>query len=275
MPLLSRIVKDYLRDLFRLHNRFFPSLSDGESIDSLLQRLAALTANEQFLVAADFISRKMVHSIAKVNANTWKQAAAKSTNGKRIYEALQQELHSPVGQAINTMVKENARLIRTLPRKLSEDVTAFVLDQQSKGTRSEETTKLLQQKYPSYTRSRLHLISVTETHKANTAVTQARADNLGLKFYQWATSEDARVRESHRLMDKTLVPWSSPPSPEALAGEPSRLGKYHAGCCPSCRCLSLPITSLDEITFPAKAYISGSIVTVTRQQFASLSGLQA
>jgi uncharacterized protein with gpF-like domain len=67
-------------------------------------------------------------------------------------------------------------------------------------------------------------------------------------------------------MDGVLVHWDDPPSPELLIGEKS-VGKYNAGDIWNCRCFAQPVIFLDYITFPAKVYCGGRIVTMTRSQF--------
>lgn len=95
---------------------------------------------------------------------------------------------------------------------------------------------------------------------------QRSAQSIGIEWYQWATSEDARVRRSHRKMNHVLVAWRDPPSPEALIGEKSP-GRYHAGELEGCRCVSLPVTSLDLISWPARVYTGGRIIRMSKGQF--------
>jgi len=68
-------------------------------------------------------------------------------------------------------------------------------------------------------------------------------------------------------MDEVLIKWSDAPSPEALIGVKSSLGKYHAGDCPNCRCYPEPVVNLDNIQWPAKVYSNGAITMMTRVQF--------
>ena len=124
---------------------------------------------------------------------------------------------------------------------------------------------------PKMRQSHIELISRTSVSTAETDITRARAESIDISAYQWASSEDSRVRPSHRKMDKVLVFWNDPPSPEALIGERDQ-GHYHAGQWFRCRCLCLPIISLDEISFPARLYRAGSIQRITRGNFAALAG---
>ena len=115
----------------------------------------------------------------------------------------------------------------------------------------------------------MNLIARTESAKTSLALTQARCEELNIDFAEWGTSEDVRVRPSHKLMDKVIFPWNDLPAPEVLAGEKSTLGTYGPGGCPNCRCVVYPVLSLDDIKFPARVYHGGSIHQMNKQDFIS------
>ena len=121
-------------------------------------------------------------------------------------------------------------------------------------------------------RNKANLIARTETSRVSTGITQARSSALGIPWYQWETSEDVRVRHSHYIMDKVLVKWSEPPSPEQLARQKS-YGHYHAGCTFNCRCYAAPIVDIDDIKFPCKIYHRGMLGTISRSKFEEINGL--
>ena len=73
---------------------------------------------------------------------------------------------------------------------------------------------------------------------------------------------------------KRIVFWNDPPDPERLIGLKSNPGHYHAGSTYRCRCLELPIISLDEVSWPARVYVNENIIRMRRAQFAALAGYQ-
>jgi SPP1 gp7 family putative phage head morphogenesis protein len=115
-------------------------------------------------------------------------------------------------------------------------------------------------------------IARTEVAKADTAITRVRAESIGLNWYEWQTSQDARVRVSHRKMNQVLIDWNDPPSPEQLVKEPSE-GHYHAGNIYNCRCVALPVLSLNSLNWPRRVYHSGSLRLVSKNQFLQISGI--
>jgi SPP1 gp7 family putative phage head morphogenesis protein len=262
-PIL-RNTRLYLADLEAFVEKFIPwSIITGHEPTVLLPA----EDEEAIRQAAEEIARRMLSRVAKTNATSWRAAARESLHSRRIYQALRTEMDGPVGARVNELVAENARLIVGLPGELAQRAAAFVTRQQQRGLRSAEIAKELEQKLPQAAQSRAKLIARTQVGQAESALTEARSERLGLAWYEWVTSEDQRVRPSHRTMDKVLVAWSDPASPEQLAGEPPKAGHYHPGCVWNCRCLSLPLVSLDEVRWPHKVYGHGHIEMVSRKQF--------
>ncbi len=109
------------------------------------------------------------------------------------------------------------------------------------------------------------------TTSAQSARTRARSTALGVGWYVWRTSEDERVRPSHKNMQGVLVNWKEPPSPEALVGMET-CGKYHAGEIDGCRCYPEPVVEFDYLRFPVKVYHKGKIRTMTREEFKKMAG---
>jgi SPP1 gp7 family putative phage head morphogenesis protein len=175
------------------------------------------------------------------------------------------------GAAVNRLIAENAKYISSVPVEAAERLVHEVRTAQQSGARAETVAKMMRQRFPALLRSRVALIARTETAKASTALTQARCEELDLDWYVWESSEDVRVRDSHRNMAGVLVPWNDAPRPEALVGEKSGLGAYHAGSCPNCRCYSAPVLALDDVRFPARVYWQGAVRRMTKQEFKKIA----
>jgi SPP1 gp7 family putative phage head morphogenesis protein len=220
---------------------------------------------------AESIARGMITAVRVRNAQGWRSAASESTKSGLIHRWLRQGLSGPVGTKVERLVRENARLIRTLPSDIAAKTNAYVASQQRRGVRSDTIAKELQKRLPEMRAASVRLLARTETAKSETAVTQARAESIGIGWYEWSASHDQRVRLSHRKMDGVLCRFSDPPAPEALIGEKSSLGHYAPGSCPNCRCLALPLVSLDEVSWPHRVYSNGAITRMTRAQFQRLA----
>lgn len=254
-----KLISAYERDLKALFRAYAIMGSEG---------LLEFGDSRKFEEAARRVAAQMVTGLSRVNYRNWRESAFKSGHGRNLYLGLKQELaETSVKQTLERIAAENARLIRSIPQNVAREVTAHAMKAYGEGKRAPEVAKELRRLAPKLTESKIKLISRTEIGRAESAITETRSLELGLPFYVWTTSQDQRVRESHRKMSGVIVPWADPPSPEALIGEKSTLGRYHCGASPNCRCLSLSLVSLDEVSWPHKLYSNGSIRMITRADF--------
>ena len=259
-----RLISEYEADLRALFHAYQVLGREG---------LADAELSRRFEQAAERVASRMVTGLSRVNYRNWREAAFKSGNGKRIFAGLKGELaETHVRRTLERIARENARLITSVPQTVARVITTKAIEAQAGGKRSSEIESELRELAPRLGEAKIRLIARTEISKAETAITQTRSQQIGANWYQWSTSEDERVRKSHRNMDKVLVAWDDAPSPEALIGE-HNYGRYHSGSTFNCRCVSLPIITLDEISFPARVYRGGVIARMNRRDFGRIAGL--
>jgi SPP1 gp7 family putative phage head morphogenesis protein len=232
--------------------------------------LRKVASSNDFITYAEASAMKMVTQLFTDAGRTWRQAAKENTKGRMLYELFRNELKGPVGGEVASQIRRNAEIIKTLPIDLSNSINRYIAEEVFNGRRASDIAEDIQQMFPAKSRARASIIARTEVSKTSTALTRARAENIGLDWYIWRTSEDSRVRDSHKKMEGVLIKWTNPPSPEVLAGEKS-YGYYHAGEIFNCRCYPEPVISLDMIQWPAKVYCNGSITRMSRIQFEKLA----
>jgi SPP1 gp7 family putative phage head morphogenesis protein len=262
-----RIELTYKRSLRVIMRKLERELKGKNDLTSILKTLKKFMKSEEFNKHAYAAAKKMVTSIFTDAGKTWRTATNVNSKGRQIYEALKHEIDTtPIGISINEQIERNARLIKSMPERIRNEITDIVARESIDGRRASDIAEDLQSRFPEMCKAKADLIARTETSKTSTALTKARCDNLGIKAYIWRTSEDIRVRESHEKMDDVIIFWNDPPSPEALAGE-RNIGHYHAGNIYNCRCYPEPIIRLDFISWPHKVYWNGSIVRMSRKQF--------
>lgn len=270
----NRIEAEFRRLIDRLLLPYL-KFSPDATIAEISARLAQLSENAEVLSEIGrVIAARMTKQLNVSNERSWRQVALKGGRGREMYKALRREMQNGIGYRVQEIVSENARLISSIPERVAESVNTEIAEMQRQGLRPDTIAKHLRKRVPQLTKNRAALIARTETGKAATALTRARGEDLGIKWYQWITSEDARVRPSHRIMDKVLVAWAEPPNPEALDGIESTLGHYNAGNCPNCRCDALPLVNLDAISWPARVYGNGRIQRMTRAVFEEFAGMR-
>jgi len=250
----KRVAQEYAKLLFKIAENAFS---------------IPLVDRERFLELWSWqIAERMVLQRLHDTARTWRQASREVMRGQYIHSLLQNELEGPIGERVRELIAENAQLIRTLPSKVAEQAAQEQARRAQAGERPYAEPSLL--KY--IARWQAQRIARTETAKAQTALTQARSEELGLDWAVWRTSEDERVRLSHRKMATVLFRWTDQPSPEALVGERS-YGKYPPGGIFNCRCFAEPLLRTSQVSWPHRCYLDGAIRSVTLSAFRAMNNL--
>ena len=263
-----RIERAYRTAINKIVGRVLMPKLPQETLEQWLGKIAERSKAEDIREASELLAKQMVAAADSSNQKTWRSAAAKWSGGRRLYKLLQQELQStPLGAKVQTIIRENAAYISSIPLEAAQTLVDEVSKAQAAGARASTIAKMTRVRFPALLKSRVNLIARTEVAKASTALTQARAEQVGADFYEWITSEDVRVRNSHKKMNGVLCAWNDPPSPEQLVGEKSMLGNYNAGSCPNCRCTSAPVLDIDDVSWPHKVHVRGAIKRMTRAEF--------
>jgi SPP1 gp7 family putative phage head morphogenesis protein len=262
-----RIVKQYEAAMRKVARQAFAPHEPGQTLDQWLAAVAERSLEPDIEFASNQLAQRMVKWVNTVNARTWREAASRSQRSRFLYGLLKAEMQSPVGSRFSALVRENARYIRSVPVDAAQTLVGEVAKAQQQGVRPKTMAKALGNRFNQLVRSRVNLIARTETSKASAALTRSRAEYLDLPCYIWRTSEDARVRDSHRLMDGVVCFYSQPPAPELLANIESKLGHYHAGEAPNDRCTQIVVLSLDDLHFPLKVAWNNRIQAMNKQQF--------
>ena len=262
----QRLQRLYEQGIRKITKRVLMPKAPSESFAQWLDRIAERSRQTDIRLASERLATQMVSRVYVTNARTWREAARRSSQSRKLYQLLQAEMQGATGARVTQLIRENAALISSLPLEVATVLNGEITKAAQSGARPGTIAKMAKHRFPELTRSRISLISRTETAKASTVLTQARCERLNIDWYLWETSHDQRTRDSHKAMNGVLVPWSQAPSPEALVGEHS-YGGYHAGETFNCRCLVIPILTLDDVSFPARVYWNGRITQMTKQDF--------
>lgn len=264
--------KNYIIKMFESAlNRIFKFINirviKSKNISELQSTLNQIPLNPFFNKLVDRKVNFIMEKVAKSNAKSWREASNSYIKGKKFRADLIKNIsNDKIKETITEQVRKNAQLIKTVPKKMTEYVTKFVSKQQMKGIRAEEITEMLKEKIPSLTKVQAKRIARTEVSKSQMALTQARSQKIGINWYIWRSSSDARTRKAHKKMEGILVNYSNPPAPEVLAGEKTE-GNYNAGEIYNCRCYAEPIIRVDFLNFPVKVFYGNNVKRMGKEEF--------
>ncbi len=146
----------------------------------------------------------------------------------------------------------NTALITTMAEDKVSRVRR-VLHEAGVGTRVEEIAAKLQEQ-TGITDRHAALVARDQVLKLNGEVTEKRHQEAGVTQYIWRTSEDERVRESHRALDGTKHRYDQPPVVDRKRGRTANPGNDY-----QCRCTMEPvIEGFDEEFAPGQQYAHGT-----------------
>jgi SPP1 gp7 family putative phage head morphogenesis protein len=170
---------------------------------------------------------RILHEIAIRERRSWGEHA------KAMSRSLRDELmNAPTGQALQDFLRENVRLITSLPTEAGQRVHDLTLKGLEDSRRASEVAREIMRS-GEVTQSRANTIARTEVSRTASGLVMVRAQHVGSEAYTWRTSRDSDVRPSHRTMQGRVVYWNDPPTLDGLTG--------HAGMLPNCRCYPEPI----------------------------------
>lgn len=261
------IENSFRRALMRVVHDIREIIKNLRTPEAITAAITNYQQSDAFKTLAYRSAARMVTATDVGQKKTWRLAANESTVSREIYEALRDETrNTAVGQQIEDLVFQNARLISTVPQNVARQFADFAYRQYSKGVRPEQIAEAMQKKAPQLTSFQVRRIARTESAKAASALMEARCESMQIDFYVWYTCHDSRVRHSHDKMDGILCRWDDPPDPELLF--PSKQCRdsgthYHPGGIYNCRCIALPVIDLKTLSFPIR-YAHGNKVETIR-----------
>ncbi|HLH04959.1 MAG TPA: phage minor head protein [Bryobacteraceae bacterium] len=176
---------------------------------------------------AEATAARMLAEVNQKDRQSWQVLTAQMS--RQLRNEIDQ---APTGQTLRSLLAEQVQLIKSLPLEAAQRIQDLTVERLSDSRRSSELVAEIM-RTGEVTRNRANTIARTETSRAASVLTQARAQHIGSEGYIWRTAEDSDVRPSHRRMNGRFVRWDQPPKLDNLTG--------HAGALPNCRCYPEPV----------------------------------
>jgi len=193
----------------------------------------------------------------------------KVSNSQKIHQALKFELEG--NESFINLVEQNLDFLDEFSEIQKKEVMNVAIEAAICGQRSQAIAGLIQKLKPDMEKKELQLISQTCISKVQAAITQVRAERLGLDWCIWQTCQDQRTRASHHAMQGVAFQYSRKPEPEKIIGLLS-IGCYGPGEALGCRCYAAPIVDADFEKYPLRVLINGKIETMGKRKFKKLVG---
>jgi SPP1 gp7 family putative phage head morphogenesis protein len=172
---------------------------------------------------------RLLAEVARRDETAWRWAAA------AIGSELRTEIAgAPIGDEVRRLLAEQVGLITSLPLDAAQRVQALALEGATTGRRYGDLVQEIN-RTGHVTIGRANLIARTETAKAQSAITQARARYVGSDAYTWISANDRDVRPAHKRLAGHVFRWDDPP----IAEEGGQ--RHHPGEFPNCRCYAEPV----------------------------------
>lgn len=236
---LQRKEFEYTRDTF---------VDDfANSLDLLKARW--LLGNAQALGLANQV-------VGRINKAT--KADIEKVVGKAMGVNIAQVVESEgLGDAVNSSVRENVRLIKTIPQQYLDEIERIVLQETVKGRSATSIIDQIREVH-NVSENRARVIARDQTNKINGELTRQRQTALRIRAFRWRTVGDEVVRESHRLRNGKVYAWAPEFVGQRLADgtvllDPTVDDIGYPGEDIQCRCIAEPIIEPDRVVLAAAA----------------------
>ena len=190
---------------------------------------------------ARFTADRMITKASEADYSVWIKTATRI--GRETRKLLK---NAGIGSVYQQLQQEEVELIKSIPLEAAQKVHEWTKDGLARNERPEQIATRIQQELSPVVRHRAVCIARTETARARSNFTQARARAVGSTHYKWHTVGDSRVRPMHAALDGTIQSWNDPPVCDL--GQGNQPLHAHPGCIYNCRCWAEPI--FDDETSP-------------------------
>lgn len=261
----------YFKNIIKLYKDILSNIAKYKEPLQIVKAVTEISQSFDFNKFIETFTNNLFIKIEVENAKDWRDAVLKSNKPNAFYKFLVENTQGQIMGFLRAKSLENADLIKTIPSLFAQKATEYATEEYIKGNRATVVRDKILSMYSDITKAEAQRIARTEVSKTSSQLIQIRSKAVGINWYIWRTSKDARVRHSHDILEGVLVNFNNPPNPEELAGEKYQYGVYNAGEIFNCRCYPEPVVDFDDITFPAKVYHNGKIIRMRKAEFLKIA----
>ncbi len=248
MALLNKVVKEHMPEIEKAARREAEPLARFDDVQDFAQAIqAAFEEMHQDLLDEiemyDLRARlkKLAARGQAMSVREWKRTL-KKTLGVDVTEDYFRGGY--FAEMIERWVDENVGLIKTIPSDTLAEMQNIIRRGYRNGVHSED---LIEEITSTYNVSKRHarFIARDQTAKLNADISEQQQRDAGVEKYEWSTSGDSRVRESHEKLDGKTFSWDDPPVVDEKTGR-----RCHPGQDYQCRCVALAVFDIETLSLP-------------------------
>lgn len=184
---------------------------------------------DKWQVKTDEIADKLAKRLSR---NVEKYANYNFTSQNEAFNVLVR--NKGVKNQLNAIYERNYNLIKSLPSEIIDRYRNAFLD--NVGSFDREAIYKQAKIFKGISNRKAKLIARDQTQKAVVGYTQARAEQLGFKYYQWITAGDNRVSNEHKHLNGRIYRYDKP---SAIIDSYGNVG--HPSQRVNCRCVQVSI----------------------------------
>lgn len=199
----------YVHDLRSVFRSFHSKVTEGLDLARIASREDAKTIVH---VQLDEKAKGLIPALRRASIPIFDRMAKGIKESNARGQRLMGVSYTDVGvmPLVATFREKNLQLIENAAGDFMDQLSEVLSDPEVHGLRVEEIAARIQER-SDVSESRAELIARDQTLRLNRQVTGARQQSAGVSSFQWSTSQDERVRDTHAALEGRVFPWSSPP----------------------------------------------------------------
>lgn len=209
--ILIPVVKD-MPNTFNKDNLYEIRYDDfSYDIEKALEQIRILVKPYRDLLIATLPARfrKLASFTTKQVANSLSDVVSVKVSEDLTTNIFINSLRPNLQELVKSATLTNARLITSIEGKFLDDVAILIQDSYRSGLSANSISKQIKDKF-GITENRARLIARDQIGKLHSDIVRDEHLSLGITEYKWLTSNDERVRASHKVLNEKICSWYDP-----------------------------------------------------------------
>lgn len=209
--ILLPVIKD-MPDNFNKDNLYEIRYDDfSDNIEEALEQIRLLVKPYRDLLIASLPPRfrKLALFTTKQVAKSLSDIVSVKISEDLTTNIFSNSLRPNLQELVKSATLTNTRLITSIESKFLDDVAIIIENSYRSGLTANNITKQIKERF-GVTENRARLIARDQIGKLHSDIIRDEHLTLGITEYKWLTSNDERVRISHKVLNDKICSWNDP-----------------------------------------------------------------